>query len=51
MFLQLTGEEAVVVGTVAEAEEAVDHPDVATNPDVDLAVATTGHRHLLPLRV
>jgi hypothetical protein len=51
MYQQLTDEAAVGVGTVVEAEEAVEHPDVATDLDVDLAVATTGHRHLLPLRV
>jgi hypothetical protein len=51
MYHQLTDEEAVVVGTVAEAEEAVDHPDVAIDPAVDMTVATTGPRLLLPLRV
>ena len=51
MYHQLTDEKAVVVGTVAEAEEAVDHPDVATDPAVDMAVATTGLQLMLPLRV
>ena len=51
MYHQLTGEEAMVVGTVAKAEEAVEHLDMATNPAVDMAVATTGLRLLLPLRV
>jgi hypothetical protein len=47
----LTDEEAVVVGTVAEAEEAMEHLDVATDPAMDMAVATTGTQLLLPLKV
>jgi hypothetical protein len=51
MYPHLTHKVAVVVGTVAEAEEAVELLDVATNPAVDMAVATTGTQLLLPLKV
>jgi hypothetical protein len=47
----LTDKEAVVIGTVAEAEEAVERLDVAIDPAVDMAVATTGTLLLLPLKV
>ena len=50
MYHQLTDEEAVVVGTVAEAEEA-DHLDVAIDPAVDMAEAATVPQLMRPLRV
>jgi hypothetical protein len=41
----------MVVGTVAEAEKAMEHLDMETNPAVDMAVATTGTQLLLQLKV
>jgi hypothetical protein len=50
MYLPLTDDRDVVVGTVAEAEEA-DHLDVVTDPDVDMAEATIDPQLMRPQRV
>jgi hypothetical protein len=49
-YLPLTDDRDVVVGTVAEAEEA-DHLDVVTDPDADMAEATIDPQLMRPQRV